>query len=149
MDSTIVSPLSLAVISVAITAIALVSSIKQRDSSKLTRKWVVLFSSPGLMMMVAFYSFAARMHSALNGWPDFYGTEQLPSGLLFHDDVAAWMFTMTLLIALCIPLALALFYVTPRLRPHLIYPAFLGSVCWLCIFMTQLAPTGFLNWWWD
>ena len=37
----------------------------------------------------------------------------------------------------------------PKLRAKLVYPAFCGSTCWLCLFLTAHAPSGFLNWWWD
>jgi len=149
MGNSLFNPLFFGVISIAITSIALVYSIKQRDNSKLTRKWVVLLSSPCLVMMATFYSFVARMHSELNGWPDFYGRENLPTSVLLHENVASWMFLIALLIVFLLPLALVLFYVIPRLRPHLIYLSFFGSACWFFIFATQLAPTEFLNWWWD
>ena len=142
-------PLSIAFCSIAITAIALARSMGQKNRSEISREWALLLCAPGLITMGVFYSFAARMHSALKGWPNFYGSEQLPPTLLLHDEALGWIFTITVLIALCIPIALFLFYAVPRLRHHIIYPAFLGSASWLCLFATQLAPTGFLNWFWD
>ena len=149
MGPATLNPIFLIIISVAITAIALVYSIIHRDQSKLTRRWVFLLSLPGLIMVAGFYSFAARMHSALGGWPDSNGTEELPKNLLLHDGIQSWMFFVTFLVALLIPLVLALFSLVPRLRTRLIYPAFFGSACWLCLFATQLAPKGFLYWFWD
>ena len=143
------NPLSIAFCSIAITATALARSILRGNRSKLTRGWVLLLSSPGLIALGTFYSLATRMHSALGGWPETIGIGEVPLELHLHSDVMGWAFTAALLIAACIPIALILFYAVPRLRPHMIYPAFLGSASWLCIFATQLAPSGFLNWFWD
>jgi hypothetical protein len=143
------SPFLVGFVAFLITVISLARSIGQKNSSKITRRWALLLFVPGLITMGIFYSFAARMHSSLNGWPDFCDCEQLPPTLLLHSDIMYWAFGINLLMALCIPIALILFYAVPRLRPHMVYPAFLGSASWLCFFATFFAPAGFLNWFWD
>ena len=105
--------------------------------------------APGLLLLLAFYSLAFRMHSSLGGWPDFYGNEKLPQDLVAHAEVAQWVFTIVLLLAVSMPLLLAVYAMLPRLRGSMVYPAWCGIASWLCLLSTLLAPAGFLNWWWD
>jgi hypothetical protein len=134
---------------ITVAAAALAWSISPKQGAGRSRGWFALTALPGLLAVSAFYSLAIRMHSRLGGWPDFYGTERLPRELVAHADVSQWVFSVVLLAAVGMPLVLALFAVVPRLRSSMVYPAFCGVACWLCLFLTALAPAGFQQWWWD
>lgn len=127
--------------------IALASSTRQ-GAARIGR-WLALSAVPGLLVLAAFYSLAIHMHWRLGGWPDFIGTNQLPRELAVHAVASYWVFSGVLLLALGMPLVLALYALVPRLRTRMVHPAFCGVTCWLSLFLTALAPAGFQQWWWD
>lgn len=143
------SPLILIVFSMAATAAALACSIFGGPGFRRPGRWIGLTTLPGLLALAAFYSLALHMHARLGGWPDFYGTGQLPPELVTHARITMLLWGQVLLLALAMPLVLAVFALVPRLRPGLIYPAFLGAACWAGLLLSLCAPSGFLNWWWD
>ena len=145
----IFSPLSLASLSILLTMGALAYSFRQGQGSQLSRKGLLLTTGPGLLMLVAFYSLAIHMNSQLGGWPKFNGERGLPQQVIMHADIATGFFGVILLAALAMPLVIGAFASAPKLRAKLVYPALCGSACWLCLFLTAFAPSGFLNWWWD
>lgn len=143
------NPLVLVFLSMVVTAAVVFWAIGRGQGAEHSRWWFGCAALPGLLVLAAFYSLAIHMHTRLGGWPDFYGTDRLPGGLLPHVQFAYWMFTAGLLLALCMPAVLAVFALAPRLRSGMIYPASCGLACWLGLLLTALAPTGFLQWWWD
>jgi hypothetical protein len=147
--SFIFTPIFLAAWSIAATIAALAWSFQQRRITVRSHRWLALTALPGLLLLVTFFSLAVHMHSRLGGWPDFYGTDGLPLELVTHSSVSEWVFSIVLLLALCMPLVLALFAIVPQLRTGMIYPASCAATSWLCLFMTALAPAGFQRWWWD
>ncbi len=133
-----------------LTVSALAYSFRHGQGSLLSRKGLILTAGPGVLMLAAFYSLAIHMNSQLGGWPDFIGDHGVPQQVIMHVDVAQWLFTIIILLAAFgMPLVMGVFSLAPKLRDKLIYPAFCGTVCWLCLFLTALAPSGFLLWWWD
>jgi hypothetical protein len=146
--NTLLSPLALAAISVATTAAVLVRSVR-RGAGHGRGWWIGLTALPGLLALSAFYSLALRMHSRLGGWPNFYGNEMLPPELVTHAEASLALYSFLMLLALGMPLVLALFALAPRLRPSMIYPAACGAACWAAFFLTLCAPAGFLHWCWD
>ncbi|HIK59309.1 MAG: hypothetical protein ABGY71_05285 [bacterium] len=149
MGNVIYQPIVLASLSVTLIAMALVWSMRQKKGSERSRWWFAFTTLPGLLSLLTFYSLAIHMYFALGGWPDFYGTEGLTPELVTHADISRWLFSNALLLGLGMPVVLAFFAVVPRLRSNMIYPAFCGAICWLCLLMTALAPAGFQQWWWD
>ena len=149
MEGSIFSPVVLYTWSIVMIVAALVWSFAQGQGSERSRGWLALTTLPGLLVLLAFYSLAIHMHSRLGGWPDFYGTAQLPPELVTHANIAGWVFSFVVLLVLGVPLALALCALVPRLRCGMIYPAFGGAACWLGLLLCGLAPAGFQNWWWD
>ena len=135
--------------SVATTVAALVWSALRGPGLGGRAWWTCLAALPGLLALSAFYSLAIRMHSRLGGWPDFIGDERLPPELVTHAEVSSALFGSVLLLALGMPLVLALFALLPRLRPGMVYPALCGATSWAGLFLTLCAPAGFLEWWWD
>ena len=149
MGSSISNPLVLWALLAIVTAASLAWSVGQRQGLSRSRWWFVLMASPGLIMSAAYYSLALHMRWRMGGWPDFYGTALLPDELLWHVELAYMTFSGAILLVLGVPLLLLVFALVPRLRSHLVYPASCGVVCWCCLFLTALAPSGFQQWWWD
>ena len=149
MGQTLTNPLFLTALSVLMTTVALVYSFRQGQGSLLSRKGLILMVGPGVLALVAFYSLALHMNFQLGGWPDFIGDDGLPQQLVVHADFSRWAYAVVLLAALAMPLLMGLFTLAPKLRRKLVYPASCGAACWLCIFLTGFAPSGFLYWWWD
>ena len=131
------------------TVAALTWSMRQGDGAPRPRGLFFLAALPGLLAILTFSSLAIHMHFSLGGWPDFYGTEGVSQALITHAELAYMMFTIAILAGFSMPLVAALFALVPRLRSSAVYPSFCGVVCWLCLFMTALAPAGFQRWWWD
>ena len=147
--NTMSSPLFLASLSILLTMGALAYSFRQGQGSQLSRKGLILTVGPGVLMLVAFYSLAMHMNSQLGGWPNSIGDHGLPQQVIMHADIAQGFFGVILLAGLAMPLIIGAFALAPKLRAKLVYPALCGSACWLCLFLTALAPSGFLLWWWD
>ncbi len=141
-------PITLAALSVAVTAAAVVWSI-QRGQVVRSAGALALTTLPGLLVLAAFYSLAIHMHVRLQGWPDFYGSDGLPQQLVAHADATHWVVFTGVLAALGMPMVLALFAAVPQLRAKMIYPALSGAACWTGLLLTALAPAGFQRWWWD
>jgi hypothetical protein len=122
------------------------NGIRRYRQSKSTL--LVLFL-PGLINLTAFYSLAWHMYISFGDWPGI-GTEGFPDALLLHDSLAIDLFT----ICLCFPLILfaplwIVFYLVKPIRPWLDKLAAFGVSCVVSTVLTQLAPSGFLNWFWD
>ena len=122
------------------------NGIRRYRQSKSTL--LVLFL-PGLINLTAFYSLAWHMYITFGDWPGI-GTEGFPDALLLHDSLAIDLFT----ICLCFPLILfaplwIVFYLVKPIRPWLDKLAAFGVSCVVSTVLTQLAPSGFLNWFWD
>lgn len=143
------SPVFLAAMSLVATAVALSYSAASAAGSGRSRLWLAFATFPGLIGLSAFYSLAVHMRVRLGGWPDGYGLDGLPVELQRHTDLAQWLYGAMLLAALGMPALVAACAVVPRLRDRMIYPAFCGAACWGCFFLTELAPDGFRDWWWD
>ena len=108
------------------------NGIRRYRQSKSTL--LVLFL-PGLINLTAFYSLAWHMYITFGDWPGI-GTEGFPDVLLLHDSLAIDLFTICL-------------YLVKPIRPWLDQLAAFGVSCVVSTALTQLAPSGFLNWFWD
>ncbi len=100
--------------------------------------------------LALFYSFAWHMHRVFGGWPDRIGTEGFPRPLLRHSEAAASLFSVNLLALLIgLPVAVVAGASIPRLRSAHAAAWWFGVSFAVCFFLMQLAPAGFLRWWWD
>ena len=149
MHQSIFQPTTLAALSVVSLAIAMAWSVIQGQGSGRSRRWLALLTLPGLLALVSFYSLAVHMHVRLGGWPERIGSDGFPADLIIHDGISSGLFSVALVLALGMPAVLALLALVPQLRSNMIYPAFCGTTCWLCLALTALAPAEFLQWWWD
>ena len=104
---------------------------------------------PGLINLTAFYSLALHMYLSLGDWPGI-GTEGFPDALLVHDALMSYPYFISLFFPLILfgPLWIIFFLIKP-IRPWLDKLAAFGVSCVVSALLTQLAPSGFLYWFWD
>jgi hypothetical protein len=116
----------------------------------LNRSSALLAIAPSLLMVWLFYSLALHMRLSLGALPTSIGEAGFPALLRYHAHIAthffvilAWasMFVWPLLFILCLAVRGWRIFV-----PNLILYAISYAVCWSLIL---LAPSRFLNWWWD
>lgn len=111
---------------------------------------VVLIGLHPLLFLVSFYSLALHMHGTLGGWPETIGTTGFPDSLGLHCDMAIWAFGSLLAGGLpCAVIGVFLSAMVPRLKG---YTRLLGIylLCTgLALALMSLAPSPFLDWWWD
>jgi hypothetical protein len=122
------------------------NGIRRYWQSKSTRLFLLL---PGLINLAAFYSLALHVYLSLDGWADF-GRESLSDNLYVHHTLMTYPFFISLFfpLILCGPLWI-LFYLIKPLKPWLDKLAAFGVSCVVSALLTQLAPSGFLYWFWD
>ena len=122
------------------------NGIRRYRQSKSTRLFILL---PGLINLAAFYSLALHMYLSLDGWADF-GRESLSDNLYVHHTLMTYPFFISLFFPLILfgPLWI-LFYLIKQLKPWLDKLAAFGVSCVVSALLTQLAPSGFLYWFWD
>ena len=104
---------------------------------------------PGLINLAAFYSMALHMYLTLDGWADF-GIESLSDNLYVHYALMTYPFFISFFFPLILfgPLWI-IFYLIKPIRPLLDKVAAFGVSCVISTLLTQLAPSGFLYWFWD
>ena len=122
------------------------NGIRRYRQSKST---LLVLCLPGLINLAAFYSLALHMYLSLGDWPPI-GTDGFPDALLLHDTLVSYPFTISLFFPLILfgPLWI-LFYLIKPLKPWLDKLAAFGVSCVVSTVLTQFAPSGFLNWFWD
>jgi hypothetical protein len=122
------------------------NGISRLRQSKSTLLFLLL---PGLINLAAFYSLALHMYLSLGDWPGI-GTDGFPEALLLHNKLVSYLFTISLFFPLILfgPLWI-LFYLIKPLKPWLDKLAAFGISCVVSALLTQLAPSGFLYWFWD
>lgn len=104
---------------------------------------------PAFLMCALFYSPAIHMHQRLGNWPDSIGEQGFPATLSVHAEFVRQCFGIFVIAvgcALCLGWSCMLI---PRWRAPTRYVRVfaLGSLASLAVML--LAPTRFLNWWWD
>lgn len=101
-------------------------------------------------MLLLFYSLAFRMYGSLTGWPDGIGEAGFSRMLKAHTYVATNYTVLLLLFTIFVwPFAFLICVLVRRWRMLVSYLGIYALsfvVCW-CLFW--LAPSQFLNWWWD
>lgn len=105
---------------------------------------------PGLLFLLIFFSLALHMHSSLGQWPESLGNHGFSHALNVHAEVASNYFSCFLLFAIFIwPVLVASFAIIARLKNYLPQIMALGLSFWVFVPWIFLAPSDFLNWWWD
>jgi len=105
---------------------------------------------PAFLMLVLFYSLAIHMRYSLGAWPTSIGEIGFPQSLITHDSIATnYFIALTLIIMFAWPAALLFCALVPRWRMALPYLGLYAFACLVCLGAMLLAPSPFLNWWWD
>ena len=110
---------------------------------------IVISILPYLLALMLFYSLAIHMHQSLGGWPGI-GTDGFPQALLIHDKIQGFYISYLLLFTIfVVPAIILVCLLVPRWRQLVVYC--LVHLVSLPIFfvLMQLAPEGYLYWWWD
>ena len=106
--------------------------------------------SPGLLMLLLFYSMVIDMHQSLRGWPTSVGDHGFPPSLIIHNAIAGGFFFILLLVTYFMwPVAFLLCLAIRRWRACVYYLGVFGLVATACFATTSLAPARFLDWFWD
>ena len=89
------------------------------------------------------------MHQSLGAWPSSIGERGFPPRLVTHGSIAANYFTVLLLASVFAwPVAFLIRVVIRRWR-LCYYLGVYAFTCLVCFGAMLLAPSQFLNWWWD
>ena len=105
---------------------------------------------PYLLALLLFYSLAVHMHQSLGGWPKSIGTNGFPAALLIHDQILSIYITCLLICTIfVVPVIILVCLLIPRWRHLVVYFVVHLVSLPLCYGLIQLAPEGYLYWWWD
>lgn len=117
---------------------------------KPTRTGVAISLLPNLLMLVLFYSLAVHMYLSLGAWPNSIGEQNFSRPLLAHANITTNFFAILLLVTFLVwPLALFLCALTRRGRALFSYLVIYGLSYVVSWGLLLLAPSRFLDWWWD
>lgn len=129
--------------------VAVVAGLRLRPAG-LSRGSTLAALLPGLGMLGLFYSLASHMHQSLGSWPTSIGERGFPAPLVTHASIAYHWFGIMLLAGLFAwPVAAVLCAVVRRWRGGLFYLGVYALSCLICFGGMLLAPSQYLNWWWD
>lgn len=105
---------------------------------------------PSLILLLLFYSFAIHMYQSFDGWPPSIGNRGFSESLNLHANVTVWYFTALIWINLfMLPVVFLAFLIFKNLRKNLFYLGIYAAASAFSFIMISIAPSGFLNWWWD
>ncbi len=128
---------------------AIVVAFRMRPTRQ-SRIGFIVAVLPALLMLALFYSLAIHMHQSLGSWPTSIGESGFPAPLVTHGYIAAYYFGVLMLVSIIAwPVAFLLCLAIRRWRVHLYYLGLYALTCLLCFGAMLLAPSQFLNWWWD
>ena len=129
--------------------VAVVLAVRMRPG-KQSRIAVAAAVLPALLMLALFYSLAVHMHQSLGAWPASIGERGFPAGLITHGSIATNYFTILLLVStFAWPATFLLCLLIRRWRVCIYYLGVYAFACLVCFGAMLLAPSQFLNWWWD
>ncbi|MCP4835227.1 MAG: spore germination protein [Phycisphaera sp.] len=110
----------------------------------------ILSVSPSVIMVGLFYSLAVHMRTSFNGWPGSIGTGGFPPALETHASIAGGYFSWMILVLFAgWPIGFLSCLLVRRWNPGLFYLGVTAISFALGTGVMALAPSGFLNWWWD
>ena len=154
MTSFYLSPLTLLILSGCVFLVWSTWWLLGKNENGISRYWqsksILLFLLlPGLINLAAFYSLALHMYLSLGDWPGI-GTDGFPDALLLHDTLVSYSFSFCLIFPIFVYAPLwIIFYLVKPIRLWLDKLAAFGVSCIVSTLLTQLAPSGFLYWFWD
>ena len=118
--------------------------------SKQSRIGIIVAVLPALLMLSLFYSLAIHMHQSLGAWPTSIGERGFPATLITHGIIAVNYFCVLVLVSTFgWPVAFLLCLAVRRRGFCLYYLGVYALGCLVCFGAMLLAPSQFLNGWWD
>ena len=115
-----------------------------------SRLITLLAMLPSVAMLGLFYSLAIHMRHNLGAWPSFYGERGFSHALLTHASIAWGYFSIMFVVGIFVwPVAFLVCLLVSRFRAALFYGGVYALSYMLCFGAMLLAPSQFLNWWWD
>lgn len=110
----------------------------------------LVFIFPSTLLTILFYSLAFHMHRSLNGWPAVIGNEGFPKALDLHAQITMNYFSAILLINIIfLPVALLICGSFRQLRKFILCLGLFAMASSASYLIISIAPSEFLNWWWD
>lgn len=116
---------------------------------KISRPGLLIASILPLAVLLEYLSLVLHLHHALGGWPYTTTEQDLPASLRLHFQVTS---VLGFLLVASISSALGAAMVcggVARWRRLLPYLGLYVVLCVLTFCLTELAPNGYLNWWWE
>ena len=133
--------------------LALVSigvALRMHLSSRHSRVGMIGAALPAAVMLAAFYMLAVHVHHSLGGWPRTIGEYGFSPALVAHAHITVVYFEALIIFTmLAWPVSYVVCLMVPRWRMFLYYQGIYAFACMACIGLMLLAPSSFLNWWWD
>ena len=145
----ILSSTALAVVlGVCVVALGLLLAVRSGEARG--RSTIIAAAAHPVVTAGLFFTLALHMHRRLDGWPRTIGTAGFPETLVMHAEVAQLVYGALLLgLLFAWPIAVLLCSFVPRLRPGLLYLSVYALSAGVAFGVMQLAPSPFLDWWWD
>ena len=135
---------------VILTLIAVAVAIYVRVPLKVTWRGVLISMLPSSLMLALFYSLAVRLYQHLGKWPESIGDAGFPHSLIIHESISINYFVILLLLNLFVwPIVLLLCAIIRSGRGLVSYLGIHILSYFVSWGLMLLAPSGFLNWWWD
>jgi hypothetical protein len=105
---------------------------------------------PSVLTVVSFYALALHMYAALGGWPKQIGEFGFPPALLVHSHLTLNYFGVVLFTTLFLcPIAVLLCSLVPRWRVTVPYLLTHFGFFIAAMILMHIAPSKFIDWWWD
>lgn len=111
---------------------------------------VLLAALPSILMIVLFYSLALNMRLTLGGWPASIGTAGFPPALETHASIAGGYFGWMIVILFAgWPIGFLSCLLVRRWNAGLFYLGVTAISFAFGVGVMAVAPSVFLDWWWD
>jgi hypothetical protein len=154
MESSLLYVVPLSVLPLIYGGIAFLVANRTKAPAKLTFARMVIAALPSLLMLGVFYSLVIRVYWELGKWPPatiaWMEQNGLSPSLIRHANFADGCFENWIILSLVVwPVIFVLVLLIRRLRPLVGYLGVYSFSFVACLIVTHLAPTKFLDWWWD
>lgn len=116
---------------------------------EVSRSAVLGILSYPTLFLVLYFSLALHLRYSLGAWPNRIGASPGTPSFHFHDSAACLFFWVGTVLVPVSGVAGCLFALFPGYRKAALYYAIFavaGLLAWVAM---QLAPSQFLQWWWD
>ena len=129
--------------------VAIVISFRMQHAKR-SRVALAIAVLPSLLMVSLFYSLAVHMYQSLGAWPESIGELGFPVPLVAHVHIAVNYCVIFFLVCIFAwPVGFVLCLLIRRWRVWLYYLGVYALACFVCLGAMMLAPSQFLDWWWD